>query len=123
MRAEQIAHRTRPRSRSDPPPTVIATLLAVVFVDACSSDETEKQTGTGGAAGAGGTGAGTPGIEPLPAGWNKMQPGGRTLCARGDPWEYYVRPGKTNKVLVYLQGGGACFDFVSCLPTAKIFVD
>ena len=49
---------------------------------------------------------------------------GKTLepiCSRGTPWVFFVKRGTVNKTLMYYQGGGACWDFVTCsTPTHKI---
>lgn len=42
---------------------------------------------------------------------------GKTLepiCSRGTPWVYFARRGTVNKLLVYYQGGGACWDYLTC---------
>jgi hypothetical protein len=48
---------------------------------------------------------------------------GKTLepiCSKGTPWVFFVKRGTVNKTLMYYQGGGACWDFLSCsLPTHK----
>lgn len=36
------------------------------------------------------------------------------ICLRGTPYEVYVRPGSINKVLFYLEGGGACWNDETC---------
>ncbi len=64
-----------------------------------------------------------PTLDQLKQGWNTIKPGANTMCARGQPWEFFVRPGKVNKVIVEFQGGGACWDYLSCTPGAHIFVD
>ena len=60
------------------------------------------------------TGAPTPGILSLPAGWTVMEPGGDTVCSRGAPFSYFVRPGTVNKVVVEFRGGGACWSSLTC---------
>lgn len=47
---------------------------------------------------------------------------GKAICLRGDPYRVEVRRGTTNKVLLYLEGGGACWNNQSCWlsPTAKL---
>lgn len=35
-------------------------------------------------------------------------------CVDGDPYTFWARKGTTNNVLVYYQGGGACWDGTSC---------
>jgi hypothetical protein len=47
----------------------------------------------------------------------EVQYQGKTLtpiCSRGTPWVYFVRRGTVNKLLVYYQGGGACWDYATC---------
>ncbi|HME73881.1 MAG TPA: pectin acetylesterase-family hydrolase [Myxococcota bacterium] len=42
---------------------------------------------------------------------------GKTLepiCSEGTPWVYFVKRGTVNKLIVYYQGGGACWDFLTC---------
>jgi hypothetical protein len=42
------------------------------------------------------------------------------ICSRGTPWVFFVKRGTVNKTLMYYQGGGACWDFVTCsTPTHK----
>jgi len=50
----------------------------------------------------------------LSAEWTKIEPGGDTRCAHDTPYAYWVRPGVTNNVFVYFQGGGGCYDAESC---------
>ncbi len=41
-------------------------------------------------------------------------------CSAGTPWVFFVKRGTVNKTLMYYQGGGACWDYISCrLPTHK----
>jgi hypothetical protein len=43
------------------------------------------------------------------------------ICSRGTPWVYFVKRGTVNKLIVYYQGGGACWDYLTCgvLPVFK----
>jgi hypothetical protein len=59
----------------------------------------------------------------VPTAWTKVVPDtdipyqGKTLapiCSGGTPYQYYVKRGSVNKLLVYYQGGGACWDFLTC---------
>jgi hypothetical protein len=65
-------------------------------------------------------GPGSPSPAPLPSfaeleeGWNALAPGGRTSCAHGDPFSFFVRPGDPARLLLYLTGGGACWDAEGC---------
>jgi len=61
---------------------------------------------------------------------NIVYPGGKTVCINkdnvdgGDEYKFQVFPGATDKLLVYFQGGGGCFDeqtamqMGACVPTA-----
>jgi len=48
---------------------------------------------------------------------------GKTLeptCGNGSPWVFFVKRGSVNKTLMYYQGGGACWNYLTCtLPTYK----
>jgi hypothetical protein len=55
-----------------------------------------------------------PSFSELEESWNTMKPGGETSCAHGTEFEFYIRAGDPSKLLVYLYGGGACFDAESC---------
>ncbi|MCP4361304.1 MAG: pectinesterase [Chloroflexi bacterium] len=50
----------------------------------------------------------------LVAGWNKIEPGGDTRCAHDTPFSYWVKPGNVNKLLIYFEGGGGCWDAQTC---------
>lgn len=47
-------------------------------------------------------------------GWNEIKTGGDTLCVNGDEYSFFVRQGTVNRVLLFLQGGGACWDAITC---------
>lgn len=53
------------------------------------------------------------GLEP---GWNVIEPEGDTVCSDGSPYRFYVRPGASDKLMVFFQGGGACWTGGSCDP-------
>ena len=55
--------------------------------------------------------------------WQQVRPGGRTLCGRGGPFAFWARLASPERLLVYLEGGGFCWDYRSCLPTASLFKD
>lgn len=61
------------------------------------------------------------GILSLKPGWNVMDPGGDTVCARGAPFRYFVRPGAVNKVLIDFRGGGACWSDATCSVAESLF--
>ncbi len=65
-------------------------------------------------------------LADLAPGWNTIKPGGDTICSDGSPYQFFVRPGDPEKLLVYFQGGGACWNGATCdpelQPTYKINV-
>jgi hypothetical protein len=46
--------------------------------------------------------------------WEKVEPGGDTVCADGSEYAFFERPADPAKVVFYLDGGGVCFDAASC---------
>jgi hypothetical protein len=62
-----------------------------------------------------------PSFSELEEGWNTMKPGGETSCAHGTEFEFYTRAGDPGKLLVYLYGGGACFDAERCREGTEIY--
>jgi hypothetical protein len=63
----------------------------------------------------------TPTINALPSGWNRIEPGGDTLCSRGSPFSYFVRKGTVNRVVVDFRGGGACWNAGTCSASGSLF--
>lgn len=50
-----------------------------------------------------------------PDGWAVVRPDGDTGCAFGTPYRFFFREGTDpSRLLVYFQGGGACWNWVSC---------
>ncbi len=43
------------------------------------------------------------------------------ICSRGTPWVYFARRGTVNKLIVYYQGGGACWNSLTCGPVFPVF--
>ncbi len=56
---------------------------------------------------------------PIAEGWNKMDPGGETMCSDGSPYSFYVRPGDPLKLMVYFEGGGGCWFRKNCDPSLQ----
>ncbi len=57
----------------------------------------------------------------LAAGWTKIEPGGDTICSQGTPYAYFVHPGTVNRLVVYFQGGGACWNDFTCSDPDTFF--
>jgi Pectinacetylesterase len=81
---------------------VAAALLVVAFAMGC-----------GGAEGAG------PGI----GSWAKILAGGKTRCARGGHYAFWLRKGDPDRLLIFFQGGGGCFDERTCRIGSTWFDD
>lgn len=58
-------------------------------------------------------------LADLDAGWNRIAPGGETTCSDGSPYHFFARPGDPSRLMVYFQGGGACWDGATCDPDLK----
>ena len=54
-----------------------------------------------------------PDAAALEPGWNRVDVPG-AVCAQGDPYAFFVRPADPTKLVVYFQGGGACWDRATC---------
>lgn len=52
----------------------------------------------------------------LDDGWNEISGGGDTICSDGSDYRFFARPGDPQKLLIYFQGGGACWNGRSCDP-------
>ena len=47
-------------------------------------------------------------LSDLDPGWNEFSASGKTTCSDGSPYKFFVRPGASEKLMVYMQGGGGC---------------
>ncbi len=64
-----------------------------------------------------------PRITNMDIGWNQIDPGGNTTCARGGKYSFFVRKASSNKLLIYFEGGGSCYDARTCRQGANYFDD
>lgn len=62
-----------------------------------------------------------PALASLLPGWNKVEPGGETICAHGTPYAYWIYPGTSNHLLIYMEGGGGCWNAQTCRDTGEEF--
>lgn len=63
---------------------------------------------------------------PLPAlsdmawqAWNEVAPGGRTTCSDGSPYRFFAKPGASDRLAIYFNGGGGCWSAATCDPEAN----
>ncbi|MBX3496545.1 MAG: hypothetical protein KF769_09910 [Parvibaculum sp.] len=77
----------------------------------------------------GGPAEALPALASLEPGWTTLAPGGETSCALGTPFEFHVKPGASDRLFVFLNGGGACWNGNLCsldeeptpyIPTSQI---
>jgi hypothetical protein len=64
-----------------------------------------------------------PAFASLEAGWNALAPGEPTICSLGTDYQFYVRPADPEKLLVFFQGGGACWFAEICNPGESMTYD
>jgi hypothetical protein len=66
----------------------------------------------------------TPTAPPtLAPGWTRLEPGGDTTCARGTPYAFWAHPGAADKLLIFFEGGGGCWDAATCAEGSTFFND
>lgn len=88
---------------------LVLSALALVFMAACARDRDGKQVSDPSAVALGG--------------WQRVEPGGTTRCARGGRYAFWIREGDPKKLLVFFQGGGGCFSETTCRPGTLWFDD
>ncbi len=55
-------------------------------------------------------------LDGLAPAWNTIAGSGESVCSDGSAYRFFVRPGDPRKLLVYFQGGGACWSHRTCSP-------
>src|SRR6188508_3455244 len=55
-------------------------------------------------------------LSDLQPGWNTIQANAPAVCSDGTPYKFLARPGDPEHLVIYLQGGGGCFDGRTCDP-------
>lgn len=65
---------------------------------------------------------GLPTLQELDEGWNTLSPAGETTCAYGTDFSFHVRPAKSDNLLIFLNGGGACWFGQICNPASPTFI-
>ena len=63
----------------------------------------------------------TPRPPSSPPAWEQVVPGGDCQCADGSEFSFWVRQADPTKVVLYFQGGGACFSPESCAFTGGTY--
>lgn len=57
-----------------------------------------------------------PSLSQLNEGWNTLRPGGETICAQGTEYAFFTRVADPERLVVYMHGGGGCWDAETCDP-------
>ncbi len=70
-----------------------------------------------------GSGPSTSIVAGGPAVWQRVEPGGRTRCARGGRFAFWARLDAPDRLLVFFEGGGGCWDYRTCAPGSAFFDD
>jgi Pectinacetylesterase len=94
----------------------VACAMATPAAGAAGSESTLAAT-------AGSSGSTTAGESREPTGgesdWKRIVPGGGCVCADGSDFAFWERRAARKKVVLYLDGGGTCFDATSCAFTGE----
>ncbi|KGE03957.1 pectin acetylesterase-family hydrolase [Pseudohaliea rubra] len=51
--------------------------------------------------------------------WQTVEPAGATRCADGSPYRFHVRQADPSRLLVFFNGGGACWSAETCDPAGR----
>jgi Pectinacetylesterase len=88
---------------------LLLVLAALATVTACGGRDDD----------AGAAAAASPATTSAPAGqtWKKVAPGGDCECADGSEFAFWERRADPTKVVLFLDGGGACYDAETCAFT------
>ncbi|MDI6773456.1 MAG: pectin acetylesterase-family hydrolase [bacterium] len=54
-----------------------------------------------------------PAAQSIP-GWEEVTPGPWAVCSDGSPFKFYVASGNPKRLVIFFQGGGACWDAGTC---------
>ena len=93
--------------------TTVASVVLAGAVGGCGSDDEGDAAGAGSSTSADASaGAG---------GWEEVVPGGDCQCSDGSAFSFWVREADPAKVVVFLQGGGACFSAETCDPENDLY--
>lgn len=61
--------------------------------------------------------------EPDADPWETIEPGGNTACATGGPYRFHVRRGDPERLMLFFNGGGACWSGATCDTRGKAPAD
>lgn len=70
-----------------------------------------------------GAGGGRSAPTAADAEWKRIEPGGKTRCARGGAYAFWTRVADPERLVVFFEGGGGCFDQTTCAVGNRWFDD
>ncbi len=76
-------------------------LALLLLISACNSESTSQVADS--------TSTGANGQN-----WQTIQPGGDAMCSDGSPFSFHVKSGEQDKLFIFLNGGGACYNSQTC---------
>lgn len=97
-------------------------LVGSLLLAACGSDDDEPAAGDAAATTTAAPAAEPePEPDPEPIGYEQVVPGGDCACSDGSEYSFWVREADPERVVLFFQGGGACFDAASCDPAGGTY--
>jgi hypothetical protein len=67
------------------------------------------------------TSASTTGASTPATGWEKVTAPSQCMCADGSAYTYWIHRGASDKVVFFLEGGGACVDASTCAFNSRTY--
>lgn len=97
--------------------TLVALILLVAAVGCSDGDGTATTASQPGVA----TTVAPTGDVGEPAGWQKVETPPQCMCSDGSPYHFWIRRADPQRVVFFLEGGGACFSAATCGPASPTF--
>ena len=103
----------------------VALVAVVAALAGCTGGGSpERASPPGATSGPSEAGPSGPGAAAVASGaWEWVEPGGRTRCARGGRFAFWARMGAPDRLLVFFEGGGGCWDYRTCARGSAFFDD
>lgn len=60
---------------------------------------------------------------PAPGALETVEPGGETICSRGTPYRFFAFGGDPERLVLDFEGGGACWNELTCSVAGAIFAE